>query len=80
MCNSLANANVKVLGDGHMAQSRSISRLEQLDTRMGGTARGFARNFGRVYIGNKGLKQGRGDQEYQHCACSRCKNCDYVVD
>ncbi|CAM9421191.1 unnamed protein product [Laminaria digitata] len=46
VCNSLAKTNVKVLGDGHLSLSRSISRLEQLDARMGGTARGFARNFG----------------------------------
>lgn len=46
VCNSLARCNVKVLGESRVALTRSVSRIEQLDTRMSGTMRAFARLFG----------------------------------
>ncbi|CAN0348099.1 unnamed protein product, partial [Hapterophycus canaliculatus] len=46
VCNSLAKTNVRALGDSRLSLSRSVTRLEQLNARMDGTARGFARHFG----------------------------------
>lgn len=46
VCNSLAKTNVRALGDSRLSLSRSVARLEHLNARMDGTARGFATHFG----------------------------------
>lgn len=46
VCNALARTNVRALGDSRLSLSRSMTQLEQLNTRMDGTASGFARYFG----------------------------------